>query len=136
MLNPGNIPPVASQECLARFILFSKHVRRSDSTVKPDAFIPHPQPELSLTRHLEATEDELWREGERVAVLREVTLYGRADAIASTFEGEGLAVVARPIPENPNHADVINWPPDKSAQKMKAMVIAGNSKFLPSPDPL
>jgi hypothetical protein len=36
--------PVTSDEQLARFILSSNWIRKSDQTVKPDAFIPHPIP--------------------------------------------------------------------------------------------
>lgn len=41
-LDPTNIPQMASTEQLARYILFSKHFRSSDNTVKPDALSPHP----------------------------------------------------------------------------------------------
>lgn len=134
MLDPAQIPPVDSAEMLARFIIFSRHFRSSNNTVKPDAFIPHPQIDLSVTRHRETTEDEIWQEGERVAEIRKATLYGRADVTAGVFEDEDLSVVANPIiPENPNHADVINWPAEKPAQKMKAVEIASQSLFVPKP---
>jgi hypothetical protein len=133
MLDPAQIPPVGSDELLARFIIFSKHFRPSNNTVKPDAFIPHPHLQLSLTRHREATEYEIWREGERVAKARNAMLYGRADVTAGAFESEELSVVANPIiPQNPNHADAINWPGDKPAQKMKAVEIASKSQFVPN----
>ncbi len=64
MLSPTHVPPVASDEQLARFIYSSRHIRNSDNTVKADAFIPHPHTELSITRHLEATEEEIWSEGD------------------------------------------------------------------------
>jgi hypothetical protein len=133
MLNPAHVPPVSSHELLARFIIFSKHVRSSNRSVKPDAFIPHPLIELSVTRHREAAEDELWHEGKRVAAIRSANLYGRADVTAGAFDAEGLSVVARPIPQNPNHADVVNWPADKPAQKMKAVEIARKAVFVPRP---
>jgi len=133
MLDPANIPPVSRDELLARFVISSNHIRGSNNTVKPDAFIPHPRLELSLTRHLAATEDELWKEGERVATIRSKTLYGRADVLAEAFEAEDLTVEAKPILENPNHADAINWPADKAQQKMKATEIASKSHFVPSP---
>ena len=133
MLDPAQVPPVSSDEVLARFIVFSKHIRSSNMTVKPDAFIPHPLIELSVTRHREATEAELWQEGERVAALRSTTLYGKAAVTAGAFENEDLSVVAKPIPQNLNHADVIDWPTDKPAQKMKACEIANKAVFVPRP---
>lgn len=133
MLDPANVPPVESNELLSRFILFSRHLR-ADKTVKPDAFIPHPLPALSLTRHRDATDDELWREGARVEAIRDATLYGRAEVAATAFLDQQLSVEAEPIPANPNHADVTNWPAERSAQKMKALEIAKVSHFQSKPD--
>src|SRR5262245_5861447 len=97
MLAPDQIYPVDATELLARFVVRSSHIRTSNNTVKPDAFIPHPRVELSLTRHREAAPTELWREGERVAAIRGAALYGRADVEASAFIEEGLTVEAKPI---------------------------------------
>ena len=63
MFDPAQVPPVSSDELLARFIVFSKHIRSSNMTDKPDAFMPHPLIELPVTGHREATEDELWHGG-------------------------------------------------------------------------
>lgn len=133
MFDPAQIPPVAAEELLARFVLQSSHFRPSNNTVKPDAFMPHPRVELSLTRHRESSVEEIWVEGERVAGKRALTLYGRADVSASAFNKEGLKVEARPIQENPNHADALGWPADKPAQKMKATEVALKSAFMLKP---
>jgi hypothetical protein len=134
VLDPSDVPPVATDELLTRFVLFPAHVRNSDNTVKQDAFMPHPRVELSLTRHLHATDEELWREGERVAKLRTRPLHGRAFVLANAFTDEGLSVEAKPIiPENPNHVDVVYWPADKAAQKMKAVQIAAKATYVPKP---
>lgn len=87
-----------------------------------------------MTRHREATVDELWSEGERVAALRKKTIYGRADVTAAAFVEEDLRVEAKPLPENPNHADAVDWPADKPAQKMKALQIALKSTYVPKPN--
>lgn len=130
MLDPANVPAVSNDELLTRFIVVSSHFRRANNTVKPDAFIPHPRCELSLTRLLEATSDEIWTEGEREATIRSKTLYGRADVTVEAFQVVELCVIARPVQDNPNHADAINWPAEKSAQKMKALEIAARSTYL------
>jgi hypothetical protein len=136
VLDPANVPPVAVDELLSRFVLFPKHVRSSDNTVKQDAFMPHPRVELSMTRHVEATEAELWQEGERVALIRTRPLYGRAVVCVREFVNEGLVVVAKPIvPENPNHADAVNWPTEKASQKMIALQIAVKSAYVPKAQP-
>ncbi len=131
MFDPAHVPPVEQNETVARFILFSGHFRSSDQRVKPDAFIPHPRSEVSMTRHLEASPAELWQEGERVAVLRKVTLYGRADVVVAAFTDEGLDVTANPILANPNHVNASNWPTEKPAQKMIAVRISVKSQYVP-----
>jgi len=130
VFNPEQIPPVTSDEDLARFVLSSSHIRSSNGTVKPEAFMPHPRIELSLTRHRQATDSELWKEGERVAGIRCANLHGRADVEARAFLIQGLEVVAEPLPENPNHADVTKWPADRGSQKIKAILIAQASRLV------
>jgi hypothetical protein len=133
VLDPENVPPITSNEDVARFILSASHIRSSDGTVKPDAFIPHPRPELSLTRLRDATEQEIWQEGRRVANLRLKTLLGRADVRVAAFTEASLTVVAKPLAENPNHADAVGWPDDKPSQKMKAILVSRQSRFTATP---
>lgn len=114
---------ITADEHLARFIFFRNRLRH-DWTVKPDEFIPYPYPNLSVTRHLRLTETELWNIGRRIAQQREKNLLGRADVQASNFQRHRLRVVAAPIAENPNHANVTDWPTEKSAQKAIAQEIA------------
>jgi len=117
------VQPVSSQELLARFILYKNHLR-ADLTVKPDAFIPYPWPDLSVTRHLDATDEELWRIGSEIARQREKTLHGRADFQAGIAERQKLRVIADPLSENRNHAIIAAWPPEKPIQKIIAQEIA------------
>ena len=58
--------PVTYDEQLARFILQRSHLRQ-DGSVKQDAFVPYPWPDLSVTRHLQLTDKELWGIGHDVA---------------------------------------------------------------------
>ena len=64
MSNKTELPPIADDELVARFVLFSKWIR-DDKTVRPDAFIPHPYPNLSVTRHRELSEFALWQIGQK-----------------------------------------------------------------------
>jgi hypothetical protein len=140
MLNPENIPPVESDEKLARYATQSGHFRSGDKTAKQDLFIPHPYRELSVTRHREANEDEIWRSGVAVAKAQGKTLYGRFDIKVSDCTQGDLIVKADPIinkegsPDNPNHANIQNWPLDKPAQKSIAQELAARAgKLLPPP---
>ena len=76
MTDEGALNPVTSDEQLARFILHRSHLRQ-DRTIKPDAFIPHPWPDLSVTRHLQLSETELWHVGRKVAEKTGKILHGQ-----------------------------------------------------------
>jgi len=130
MIDPENVPAVESDELLARYVLQSSYIRRSDQTVKPDAFLPHPHRDLSVTRHRDATTVELWEVGASVANACGKKLYGRADVLADAAVRQGLTVAAAPIPGNPNHADISNWPDDKPAQKIRAMEISASAQLV------
>ncbi len=126
----GSAPSaVADEERLARFILFSNWIRNSDNTVKPDAFIPYPYPDLSVTRHINLSEEALWKMGQDVADARSATLYGRADIFASTARRQSLRIAPAPVPNNSNHTNIDGWPADKPAQKMIALQLAADSAY-------
>ena len=126
--------PVTSDELLARFILQRSHLR-PDGSVKQDAFVPYPWPDLSVTRHLQLTDNELWSIGHDVARQTAKTLHGRADERASDFQQQRLRVIAAPVNGNPNHANVTDWPAEKPAQKIIAQQIAaaaGKARKVPA----
>jgi hypothetical protein len=131
MIDPADVPSVAPNETLARYVLHNSHIRRGDQTVRPDAFIPHPYPDLSVTRHLSATQDEIWELGEGVASQCRKTLHGRADILARDCVDLDLVVNSDPCPGNPNHANILGWPSDKPAQKLIAAQLAANAVFVP-----
>jgi hypothetical protein len=122
MIDPEKVPPVADTELLARYVTQSGQFRISNNTVKPDLFMPHPYQELSLTRHQDATEAEIWKVGVEVASTR--TLYGRADIQASKCKIDSLQVMAKPLLNNPNHVDIEGWPSEKQEQKAIAQKLA------------
>lgn len=124
--------PVNENELLARFILFSKWFR-SDSTVKPEAFMPHPHVDLSVTRHQSLTGDEIWAIGHNVANARKVRFYGRADIRASDVLRQSLKVKSAPVINNPNHANILGWPEQKPAQKIIAVQLAASAKYYSNP---
>jgi hypothetical protein len=136
MIDPENVPPVTDAELLARYVTTSRHFRSSDNTVKQDLFMPHPYIELSVTRHLDATESEVWEVGiDVVADQTGRTLYGRTDIQACDCNIDSLQVAAKPIlPKNPNHADIEGWPSAKQDQKLIALKLAASaSKLIPPP---
>lgn len=123
----GNLS-VADDEWLARYILRKDHVR-ADGTVKPDPFIPFKHVELSVTRHLGLSEPDLWAAGEAVATQVGAAMHGRADATVNVFVRQQLRVLSAPVAGNANHANVVDWPPDKKSQKEIALLIARDATF-------
>jgi len=121
---------VKDDEWLARFIVFRKWIRTSDRSLRPDAFIPHPWPDLSVTRHLELSQKEMWEIGQGIADQRGTKLLGRGDVQASVPRAQRLQIEAAPIARNLNHANVTGWPADKPAQKMIAQEIAARAFFV------
>ena len=133
MIDPENVPDVSVEETLARYILDKKHIR-SDQSIRPNAFMPPVNLELSVTRHLSATDEELWSIGDGVASSRGLILYGRADVEAKVCADQSLSIRPDPIPpDNPNHAVVCDWPDEKPSQKIIAQEIAAVAKYAPRP---
>lgn len=124
---------IAPDELLARYITSSKWIRKQDQTVKQDAFIP-PNSELSVTRHLGLTEEAIWKIGKKIVESTPRSLHGRADVETSHVIAHRLNVVPQPEDDNPNHANIINWPPDKDARKMCALEIASVADFVANPE--
>ena len=128
------MPPdaIGDEEHLARYIFFKAHVR-PNLTVKPDALIPHPYPDLSVTRHLGLTDDGVWAAGRIVEQQRQRPLIGRADTQASEYRAQKLVLQANPVADNPHHAIIVGWPADKPAQKSLAQQIAAQTRYTPAP---
>lgn len=123
MLDEDNIPEVSEVETLARYLVRSNDFR-ADNTIKAAPFMPHPHVDLSVNRHLECTEDEIWAFGRQVSDKLSKRLYGRTDVAAKHCFDLNLTVNAAPIPGNPNHADVKGYPDSKPDQKSIAQKLA------------
>lgn len=127
--------PVAPDELLARYITYSRWYRQQDQTVKQDAFIPPENPlELSVTRHINFTENDIWRIGRSVAGGMGRNLHGRADIKTDCVIEQRLSVTPHPVPDNPNHANIVGWPLEKDERKMRALELAKAARFVPNPE--
>jgi len=123
---------ISPEERLARFIT-SKHWLRAEGTVKPDAFIPPADLNLSVTRHIGLSEEQLLKVGQdvvrKVADKRTAALYGRADFVVKQLPAPLLAAPA-PLIGNTNHAHVTGWPSEKPAQKNLAQRLAAVAVYV------
>lgn len=126
MMHPDQIPDVADNELLARFIVNSNE-KRTDGMVTPKLFLPYKWVELSVNRHREATLEETWQVGVEVAAARNKSLYGLANIRASQCRIQKLDVVPAPIlPDNPNHANITGYPAAKEDQMAIANELAAS----------
>lgn len=120
---------VLPSECVARFIMQKKYFRPSDRTVRWNAFIPNRNGETSVYRTIELSEKKIYEIGQRyVAEPLQKRLYGHAEIIVSTILDQGLMVEPDPSP-HPRHANIIEWPEDKSKQKMIALELEASSQL-------
>lgn len=102
--------------------------------MRPDAFIPHPYPDLSVSRHTGLNISELWDLGRDVANKRKKTLYGRTDIKVSHCYQNNLRVLKAEPPRN--HANINGWPEEKSEQKLVALELAKVATNLVEPNVL
>ena len=98
--------------------------------MRPDAFMPPKDLNLSVTRHLDLSEPGIWEIGQAVAAARDLDLFGRADVVVRSVASIGLSAELAPIPENQNHAHVTGWPSDKPLQKTLALQLAAMSTYV------
>ncbi len=119
---------ITLEDNLLRFILQSKWVRQ-DKTIRPNAFIPHPHDNFSVTVRGDYSDEDVWEKGECVALKSGRTLYGFADNLSRDYLSCNLQVKSDPEDDNPNHAIILGWPTDKSAQKELAIIIASKAIY-------
>lgn len=146
MIDPNNVPDFEVDEVVARFILAGQSKKslrklvRADETIKPLLFLPYDHIELSVNRHRDCTENEIWGFGEGVAGYRNLVLHGRSDIHVEDCKFDTLEVLAKPIqndpngvPDNPNHADIVGFPAKKEDQLSLAGKLAAKAtdRLLP-----
>ncbi len=146
MIDADNVPKVREDEILARYIVagqstksLRKYVRKNNS-VKPLLFLPYSHVDLSVNRHLDCEETEIWEFGKVVAETREKRFHGRSDISVTDCRFDSLDVVAKPIkddpkgmPDNPNHADIVGYPAKKEDQLSLAEKLAEKASDRKSP---
>lgn len=114
-------------ENLSRFIFSRNHIRSSNNTVKYAAFLPHINSETSVFIISGLTDDRIWNIGVEVEEKRTQSLKGRADINSTSVIENGLKIVLQEPP--PRHANITNWPSEKSKQKEIALKLASESRL-------
>lgn len=125
MRHPQNVD---GDEAIARFITDKKYYRPSDRTVRPNAFMPASDNELSVYRVSGIVLAEILRIGiDYVARPRAKPLLGYAEVRASEFTVLGLNFVTTEVP-HPRHANVVGWP-ERVACRSKAQILAESARL-------
>jgi hypothetical protein len=114
-------------ENLARYIFQRNHFSSQNHTVRYAAFMPPPSNHLSVFRISGLAEHEIWKVGHEVGEKSARSLLGRADIKALSVIEAGLNIDADDIP--PRHADIIGWPEEDSAIKLKAIELAEKAQL-------
>lgn len=110
-----------------------KHFRLAESggyEVKPKAFEPPPDGELSVFRIDELPEHDVWKLGDEVvAPSRGHEVLARADIVVGTIRSKLLEVAADgQAPMHPRHAKVVRWPPLKHEVMALAQQLAAEAE--------
>ncbi len=87
--------------------------------------MPPPDRRLSVFIISGLNEKQIWSIGE---ALRDSNLKGRADIIADSVYKAELDIEVDNNPER--HAEIVNWPEEKSAIMLKAIELAQNAILL------
>jgi hypothetical protein len=129
---------ISDDELLARFIT-RRDWMRHDGTLRPEAFFPPRDLQLSVTRHGNLSMEQLWQLGRDVANViaekRSAGLFGRADLQVKTVTRLNLKTEVAPLPGNPNHAHITGWSSDKSAWKAVLLELANAAQVIRIPMP-
>lgn len=129
--NATGIEPVKDNEPLARYILSSNQFSRINNIVKPSAFMPAPNLQLSVFRIKGLDISAIWEIGEKEVVSRIKPikkLYGMAKIFSISVVSAGLKIDPDNIP--PRHANIIGWPQEKHNQKMIAIELASKALLM------
>jgi hypothetical protein len=115
-------------EIISRFLFNKKEYAATLNRVKYNAFLPASSGETSVYRVSTLSEEDRLSIGRTVSAQRRKILHGRAEVSMFTISEVGLTVVPDPRP-HPLHANIINWPSEKSEQKLMAIKVADDSEL-------
>jgi len=131
-----NHSPVESTEILVRFIYAPFHIRKSDGTIRWQAFKPA-HDGTSVTRQKYALPKIVLQLGEALARFKQkyikqgyVKMIGKAEVLTQHVRNLNLDAKPAPSKRDPNHANIIKWPPNKDAQIMLCKELIVKSKFI------
>ena len=122
------LEPVTPDEHLARCLTQSNHFRRVEVRVTDRAFMPGPDRTTSVFRVDGLSDDQIWRTADKhVAAPSGRRVLGTGTILAEAVTEVGLRV--DPDDHPPRHAAIVDWPEDKSDQKLRALKLAAAARL-------
>lgn len=122
---------VEDHERISRFLFTKRHYSTQKNLVKPEAFVPHPHIELSVSCTHDLNEEDVWALGTTAMLARSDNrnLHGRGDLLAGHVYAQKLTLDRDDDP--PKHANILGWPEEGGdAQLMKATELASQATLL------
>lgn len=113
---------------LSRYLTSSKHYSSKNEKVKTAAFLPKDRI-LSVFGIRGLNDEDIWHIGEKY-VTQPIgrNLHGRAEFTPRLLKNHHLVL---DIDNNPDgHANIIDWPPEKDAQKSIALDLAESATLI------
>lgn len=123
---------VNPDEMTTHFIFARDHFNQAKNTVSAAAFMPPKDKRLSIYRIHCCEEEKIWWLGDWYVSRRRTdkkAVLARGDLQALEFERVQLEIRPERNP-HPRHANVLGWPADKPAQKMKAVELAHKARLF------
>lgn len=117
------MPDLDPSEIVSRFLL-KDQIRRSDATVRHGAFLPSESHlKISVFRLSSLSDQEIWAlAAEKVEPTRGPVI-GRGNLSVTQIVENKLKVTPDAIP-NSKHADIVEWPEERSLRATIAMALA------------
>ncbi len=130
-LKKSSIPKkINDHEIIARYITSKHWFSRKKNIVKPRAFMPPPNLELSVFRIENLSDPEIWKIGFKQVINKmkqPKILRGRADIQAINILEANLQIDPDNTP--PRHANITSWPDQKEEQKSIAQELAAKASL-------
>lgn len=122
---------IRDSETLIRFIFSPYHIRK-DESLKWQAFKPL-NDETSVTIKNNLSDKNLHSIGKKIESARkkkkQTSLLGEARIFAQTVYNNKLDILSAPSKNNPNHANIIDWPNDKDEYMMVCKELILNARY-------
>ncbi len=120
---------VAASEPICRFVFGTDYYRRSDKSVRHNAFMPNNAGETSVYRTISLNDEKICDLGECfVAPMRKKPIKGWAKILASRITEQKLRIDPKLIPHD-RHANIVDWSESNDENKLIALKLSRKSKL-------